>query len=558
MEPDVIRMYSSSPPPMEDGAEEEDDEFGDFGTFSAVTNSISFTEFDTPTTFNQTQALDATSPPELLNSRGVMGFSHSSSNGTQSHANEHSKANGIMPVNHLGSSPLDRTDMKRVISSSRDTRVSDTAGNEPAACNGGGTEVLTNGFASFDNQGSSSLQSSVPAHTKGTSTEHMDSVPVSSPEDDFADFADFSVAESHISQTADEDLDNPTGGHRLAKAACHDEHASLEQGTPSEDYVRDTNRTGPTTSVSDFITGSAEDLCDTDLGSHTDADSTIRDVAFAQQHASSEAVCTKEPLILNGMDVADQDDSKDAVGCSENDLSPDTVGDSKVGLSDGKCSENETETETETSLGRPLSTDALEEYGDMSTTGSVPSPPLQEETATPADHSQLVEDDEDEDFGDFGDVESFSGQGFADFDQPDVQQEEIRSQSSTPADEAATTADDDDFGDFNSPKFHSGVTEGEATFTDFPVSDSFGNFSSAVGDTQGEVDAGWSAFGEPQMVEGEAEGESWAAFSSEENDAPPAGGTEEGWHESEPPAYSKETSRKDQQSVSIFGNELHG
>ncbi|XP_070711491.1 aftiphilin a [Pempheris klunzingeri] len=567
MEPDVIRMYSSSPPPMEDGAEEDDGEFGDFGTFSGVPSSISFTEFDTPTTFNQTQALTATSPPELINNRGVMGFSHSSSNGTHGISNELSKANGVKPASHLGGSPSERTDMKKVLSSSLDF----TAGSEPADCNGGGAEVLTNGFATFDVQGSPSSQNSVHSHIKGTSTEDTDSVPVGSPEDDFADFAAFSNAEGHLSQTANEDLEDPAGGSWPAGAACYEEHCNIVQGTTSEDNVRDSNRTGPNTSGSDSISVPAEapdGSCSADRGSHTDADSHQRDVAFAQEHLSSEAVCTNKPLTLNGVDVADRDDSKDATaaeGCSDNDLSPDADG--EAGQSDGKGSgnETETETETETSFGRPLSTDALEEYGDMSTTGSVPSPPLQGDTATPADHSQLAEDDEDEDFGDFGDAGSFGGQGFADFDQLDVQQEQSRSHSSDPAQEATDAKEDDDFGDFNSPKFHTGGDEGEdgGRFADFPVSDSFGNFSSAAEGADSEAEAGWSAFGglEQQQQQQQVEGESWAAFSMEQRVAPPAESREEEkgeeeeeeeeeWHESEP-AFSEESSRRDVQSASL-------
>ncbi|XP_076585354.1 aftiphilin a isoform X2 [Chaetodon auriga] len=562
MEPDVIRIYSSSPPPMEDGTEEEDNEFGDFGTFSGVPNSISFTEFDTPTTFNQTQALNATSPPELINNRGVMGFSHSSSNGTHSTSNELSKANGVVPASHLGSSPSERTEMKKVLSSSLDFSVSDTAGSEPADCNGGGTEVLTNGFATFDVQGSPSSQNSVHSLLKGTSTEDTGSVPVGSPEDDFADFAAFSSAEGHLSQTANEDLDNPTEGSWLGEPPCHHEHWNVVQGTTSEDNVRDTNRTGPNTSSSDSISVPAEapdGSCNTDRGSHTDADSPQRDVAFAQEHFASEAVCTIKPLTLNGVDVADREDSKDAAGCSEHDLSPDAGGDGEMGQSDEKGSGNdtETETETETSFGRPLSTDALEEYGDMSTTGSVPSPPLQGEIATPADHSQLAEDDEDEDFGDFGDAGSFSGQGFADFDQLDAHQEQSRLHSS--AQEATNTKDDDDFGDFNSPKFHTSKNEGEDgdKFADFPVSDSFGNFSSAAEGTDSAADTGWSAFGELEQ-EQQVEGESWAAFSTEQSIVPPAESREEQeeeeeeeeeWHESEPPAVSEEASRTDRQSA---------
>lgn len=476
MEPDVIRMYSSSPPPMEDGAEEEDEEFGDFGTFSGVPNSVSLTEFDTPTTFNQTQALTATSPPELLNNRGMVGLSHGSSGGP--HAAELSMANGIMPS--------ERTERKKVIS--LDLLVSDTAD-----CNGGGTEVLTNGFAAFDIQGSPSSQNSVHSHIKGSSTEDVGSVPVGSPEDDFADFAAFSIAEGHLSQTANENLDSVWTGGGSPEATCHDEHCNTEQGTTSEESVRDTNRTGPSMSASSCIP--AETL---DQVSQADVDCRQRDVA-------SDAVCTNRPLTLNGVGAADRGESKDSADCSENDLSPDTAADSRAGRSEerGSGTETETETETETSFGRPLSTDALEEYGDMSTTGSVPSPPLQGETTTPADDSQLAEDDED--FGDFGDAGSFSGQGFGDFDHLEVQQDQS---GSLPSQEAESAEQDDDFGDFNSPKFHSREKDGEdgGRFPGFPSADSYGETEG------GEADAGWSAFGEQQQEDG---GESWAAFSTE-------------------------------------------
>ncbi|KAG7214221.1 hypothetical protein INR49_023246 [Caranx melampygus] len=477
---------------LTDGAEEEDDEFGDFGTFSGVSGSISLTEFDTPTTFNQNQALTATSPPELLNNRGLIGFSQ-----------ELSKANGVVPPSLLGGGSLDRTDVKKVVSGSPGLPLSDTAGGELADCNGGGTEVLTNGFATFDVQGSPSSQNSVHSHIKGTSSEDTGSVP----------------------PPADQDPDCPPGVG-WPDAAHHDRRCASEQGTTSEDDVRDTNRTGPNVSVP------AEAL---------DRDSQQRDEASAQD---SETVCTNEPLPLPRADRADGDESKDAAGCGEHNLSPDTTADSEAGQSD------ETETETETSFGRPLSTDALEEYGDMSTTGSVPSPPLQGDTATPADHSQLAEDDEDEDFGDFGDV---GGKGFADFEL----QEQSRSQ-----DMAARTEDDDDFGDFNSPKRLSCGQEGGdgGAFADFPVSDSFGNFSSAVGGADGKEDAGWSAFGE-QQAEGE---ESWAAFGTEQSGAPlveSRGGREgqeegeeeeeEEWQETEGPAVREEAMRTDRQAVSL-------
>ncbi|XP_078505547.1 aftiphilin isoform X2 [Lissotriton helveticus] len=50
MEPDIIRMYSSSPPPLDNGAEDEDeDEFGEFGGFAEVEGScVEFADFDAP------------------------------------------------------------------------------------------------------------------------------------------------------------------------------------------------------------------------------------------------------------------------------------------------------------------------------------------------------------------------------------------------------------------------------------------------------------------------------------------------------------------------------
>ncbi|XP_029009759.1 aftiphilin a isoform X2 [Betta splendens] len=525
MEPDVIRMYSSSPPPMEDGVEDEDDEFGDFGTFSGVPNSISFTEIDTPTTFNQTQALTATSPPEHINSRGVRGFSHSSSNGTHSPNNELSKANG-----HVGSGPSERTDIKKVLSSFLDFSMSNTSGSEPADCNGGGTGVLTNGFLTFDVQGSPSSQISVHSRIKGMSTE-----------DDFADFASFSNAEGHLCQTVHKHLNCPTEVSSLADVSCHG-----EQGLTSEDDAVDKNRTGPNASGPESVSVEAEPLggsCNTEQSPDTDLYQ--RDVTFAQELTTFEAVCTNEPLTLIRVGVADRDESKEAAVVTESKLSFNPAADSEAGQLDEKGSE--TETETETSFGRPLSTDALDEYGDISTTGSVPSPSLHGETATPADHSQLMEDDED--FGHFGDPGAFSNQSFADFEQLQVKLES-RLESFAPAQED-TNMKEDDFGDFNSLKFHSSGNECEnrGGFPNVPISASFGNFRSATEDADEEAEAGWSAFGEQQQVEGE----SWAAFDIEQSVTPPEDGEgeEEEWYESEVAADSENIIRPASQLASL-------
>ncbi|XP_056136808.1 aftiphilin a isoform X2 [Lampris incognitus] len=557
MEPDVIRMFSSSPPPMEDGAEDEEDEFGDFDGFSSVPNSLSFSEFDTPTTFNQAQALTATSPPELINNgRVVQGLpSLTSTNGTAHPPDEVAKANGTVHGGCQGSGFSARTvnrEIKKTLSNSLDHPGSGLAGSQPTSGMDGDAEVLTNGYVAMEVEGSPSSPNSVHCGKKGTSTEDNGALPTCNPDDDFADFAAFSNTEGHFGQTANTNKDsvNPQGGCWLEEGVCQG-HRYIEQGITLEENIRDINRTGPASAHSDSIPVSAGSP---DRGSHSVVDSNQRDTAFAQEHSASEAVCTKEPPALNCVGV---DGSEDVGAVSgEHSLSLEMTADGNRGQSEGKGSGNETETETETSFGRPLSTDALEEYGDMSTTGSVPSPPLQEETATPADHSQLAED---EDFGDFGDAGSYGGQGFADFEQIEVQQEEnvstsAREKMDTVEDKGADD-DDDDFGDFDTPNFPPSRPEGKdgGEFSDFPGSESYGNFSCAFVGVDSEADTGWRAFNEPEQ--GKGEGDSWAAFSDEPSSVAPQVIQENGSQDiravAAPPPFSDQTCRTDAHSASL-------
>uniref|UniRef100_A0A8C1XWT3 Aftiphilin a n=1 Tax=Cyprinus carpio TaxID=7962 RepID=A0A8C1XWT3_CYPCA len=480
MEPDVIRMYSSSPPPMEDGIEEEDDEFSDF---TGVPNSASFSEFDTPTTFNQSQALNATSPPELLSNGRIVGLSAQPAGST--------KANGVTPGSGQTGTPNGRTvsveELKKFTEhQARITSLEFATGSRTDSdaidCNGT-AEVLTNGFASLDQDGSP------PTPHK---TNEFD---VST--DDFADFSAFSNAEHN--QPSDTDWDDLNQGYRQQQNDVSD---SVEvQGASLGDDSRDSRITR-----FGFPLENSESLSNGDW----EADTT-------------EVVSTVQPLALNGVTFSETGDNR---------VSPDYNEDKSSGeQSDEKGSENETletETETETSFGRPLSTDALEEFGDFSTTGSVPSPPLQEDTATPADHSQLAEDDDEDfgDFGDFGDASSFSATGFADFEQQGVSQTE-------PAPSAPVEAEEDEFGDFDTSKEPSktALAGEEATpFADFPGSDSFADFSSAqVGDA-GDNE-GWQAFSEPDQSQNG--GESWATF-GQEQDAAGSEKSGDDWHESQP------------------------
>ncbi len=475
----MIHMYSSSPPSMQDGVEDEDDEFSDF---TGVPNSTSFSEFDTLTTFNQSRALNATSPPELLSNGRIVGLSAQPAGSA--------KANGVTPGSGQPPKPNGRTveELKKLSEhqahvTSLEFATGSRTESDAIGCNGT-VEVLTNGFATLD-QGVSP-----PTPHK---TIELDISP-----DDFADFSAFSNAERN--QPSDTVWKH---SNQVCVPPQNDASDSVdERGASLEDDSRDSRNTG-----FGCFSEISESLSNGDWGLHEGSDLDRREL----EAETTEVVSTT--LALNGVSFSETDGNR---------VSPDYTEDKSCGdQSDEKGSENETlETETETSFGRPLSTDALEEFGDFSTTGSVPSPPLQEETASPADHSQLAEDDE-EDFGDFGDFGDASATGFADFDQQEVSQPEP---DPSPPVEVA----DDDFGDFDISKESTDLVGEEATtFADFPGSDSFADFSSAqVGDNEG-----WQAFSEPDQSQNG--GESWATFGQEQN----AAATEQNgddWQESQP------------------------
>lgn len=490
MEPDVIRMYSSSPPPMEDGVEDDDDEFSDF---TGVPNSTSFSEFDTPTSFNQSQALNATSPPELLSNGRIVGLSPQTAGST--------KSNGVAPGVGQTGTPNGRTvsveELKKLSEhqahiTSLEFATGSRTDSDAIDCNGT-IEVLTNGFATLDQGGS-------------PPTPHKINV---SP-DDFADFSAFSNAEHNQPSNTDWEHSN--------QLAQNDISDSVEvRGASIVDNGRDSRNTG-----FGFPSENSEGLSNGNWSFHEGSDSDQRDL----EADTTEAVSTAPPLALNGVAQSEADDDE---------ASPDSNGERcSAEQSEEKGSENETEeteTETETSFGRPLSTDALEEFGDFSTTGSVPSPPLQEETATPADHSQLAEDDDEDfgDFGDFGDASSFSTTGFADFDQQGATTQVAQSETAPipPVD-----VEDDEFGDFDASKEPSKIDsagEEATTFADFPESDSFADFSSAQVANAGD-NGGWQAFSEPDQSQ--SEGESWATF-GQEQDPSCTEKTRDDWHESQ-------------------------
>ncbi|XP_033842139.1 aftiphilin a isoform X2 [Periophthalmus magnuspinnatus] len=584
MEPGVIRMFSSSPPPMDDVPDEEEDEFGDFGTFSAVSGvptSISFSELDTPTTFNQTQALNATSPPDFALSKGVIGVM------------EGGRANG-----HLGR--LEKS-----------LKGGQNSGQNSGQNIGQQTEVLTNGF-----QGSPTLPKSAPFSQDN--------------EGDFADFSAFSDKVNPDLETLDDKQSCEFKQHNAVKEETSNSNRtefanfaafSEDSGVTLDDKQSETvseergsstqkdpkpipNRTEPV--FTDFG-GFSEDctLENSFTGSETVSKDEDIDFYFKKDETWTQEDCSS--LNGNALDASGSVCSSDLA--SESDCGIENAENSRSAVVMNGTAEKDkdggSETETETSFGRPLSTEALEEFGDMSTTGSVPSPQLQEETATPTgdeefgelgdclsahecgdleqNHPQKAQghdDEEEDDFGDFNSPEfkteeknEFStSQSFGNFFSSETLEkapsEQILPPNTQDHDAEQPKDEFDDFGDFNSPKFKTN----EKSNTEFPESESFGNFSSAATDepshetqpqstqdpngededgfgdfgdfnaptfktdtkseagfsatfghfgsavAEEEVEAGWSAFGNEDAKDDGSE--TWAAFRSEVTEEP--------------------------------------
>ncbi|XP_036403062.1 aftiphilin [Megalops cyprinoides] len=137
MEPDIVRLHPSSPPPLEDAPEEDED---DFGGFSGVSASVSFSEFETPVGFGQSHAAD-TSPPGL--------FSPGSAGHRQGAPGSGVSDDGLRDPGSSRDASVSTENLKRLPV----PPVGRWAEHSPHDCNGDVAEVLTNGFAELNTEG---------------------------------------------------------------------------------------------------------------------------------------------------------------------------------------------------------------------------------------------------------------------------------------------------------------------------------------------------------------------------------------------------------------------
>ncbi|XP_041106859.1 aftiphilin-like isoform X2 [Polyodon spathula] len=608
MDPEVIRMYSSSPPPLDDRAEEEDDEFGEFGGFSGITSSVSLTEFDTPGFSTQREDfvpqnhfmpdkdyssnidgladLDSVS---ISKDRGFIAEISKQADGTLKFVETRTSIK-ISPTSKPASFSIDGPSGKEGFKKLVDQTESATSSNSSIAlvssrtdvkiqslqtqsCNGTvvpGAEVLTNGFAAFDMPGPEirkGKQASV-INSKGqkviSEELSLDSTPSSANE--FADFSAFLKPDA--SDNCIQTVKHSSEGKTLTCLDSFVINSVNELNIPEKELaevslenegVIDTDSTGSDEVVDDISNG------ERDLETVVEpkpVTSRMQLMETATVHPDKEV--TDQPAAQNGQEESGAVES----GVCKNSVLPSVEGsteaeqdqpvDNEVGengeLGDSAPPNTSVSvSEDFASFCQAASPDDQDGFGDFGTTSSTSSQPMSEDVPSlsfnPEEHFAKFEElSADEDFGDFSEVRDSKKQSFAEFNQPKADTASL--------DKPVDSKSENEFADFPPREelkddseedfgdFDSALKPKESEFADFPGSDSSADFSSAAGSQE------WNAFGDQQSA---SESTAWAAFgevqtaSSIEGDA---------WQTSTavtaPSAGSPQISRKEDAAFASF------
>ncbi|MBN3279002.1 AFTIN protein, partial [Polyodon spathula] len=562
MEPEVIRMYSSSPPPLDDGAEEEDNEFGEFGGFSGITSSVSLREFDitgfsteredfVPQNHFMPDKVDSFEDFDSLTVRKDRGLIAEISKQFV----ETRTINEISPTSKPASFSIDGPDDKEGVKRPVDETESATSSNlsmapvssrtdvkikphQTQSCNGTvvpDAKVLTNGFAAFDIPGKQANVINSKGQKEISKELSLDSNSI--PSNEFADFSAFPKADAYDNCIqAMKHTEDLSEGKTLTCPDSFVTNSVNELNIPEEELaevsleiegVRDTNSTGSDLVVDGI--GNGEGHLETVVESkpvtcgmqqkeaatvHPDKEVTCQPVAQIGQEetgALESGVCKVSVLpSMEGSKESEQHQPVDNEVGEKGELGDSAPPSTSVSMSEDFAS-----------FCQANSPDDQDGFGDFSTTSITPSwltskdvPSSSFNPEEPEEHFAKFEElSSDEDFGDFGEVRDSSKQGFADFNQPKVEtvslDKPVDSKSENefadlPPRKELKDDREEGFGDFDStpePK--------ESEFADFPSSDSFADFSSATG----SQDTEWNAFGE------QSKSTSWAAFGEEQTAA---------------------------------------
>ncbi|XP_056423936.1 aftiphilin isoform X2 [Hyla sarda] len=226
MEPEIIRMYSSSPPPLDSVADEDDDDgFGEFGGFSDVSSpGIGFADFDSgysktredfipskhflpihefSDNVNNFSSLTSITANENISEIGISKKGPCSV--FETNINHDTTQFNVAALDNKGSSGENTTFLNsetHLTCVDNVSLISRSQEQIDSTCNGEKThnlENLTNGFAGVDCDNPQGLQDlDRMGHSKGFKSISSHSTDLSidfsppSPGDDFADFATFS------------------------------------------------------------------------------------------------------------------------------------------------------------------------------------------------------------------------------------------------------------------------------------------------------------------------------------------------------------------------------
>ncbi|XP_005525459.1 PREDICTED: aftiphilin isoform X1 [Pseudopodoces humilis] len=540
MEPDIIRMYSSSPPPLDNGADDDDED--EFGGFSGVsTAGVAFADFETP---------DYSHPKEEFIPTNHFIPLHDYSDNVASIATFTSVKNGKDCIAELPTHTKELSDMSATSTikekskfrssgtaledvnrraeqrdntgksegfSSRVVRTGVTVESQDEqidACNGEKLpclEILTNGFAASDPvnpQGTEDLDSI--GDSKGLKTvstrsteQNLNSMPSSG--EDTADFATFSnKTPIHLEGTGPticSDLDERDSvsiqeNNRINRVTHSEEEVciseiSCEQGPSALEFA-----------ISSTFQTTGSSICTTENGEHS---------GRRRQHH-----------IENGKDFSRPEDSSKAADIKVDriqSLSCDTAGE-KPGTSEDLKNGGSS---TEVSVCSDKHDDVFGDFGSVSSA----SPTFRNaQDSVNALNSERTSDqpahisETNVEFGEFRDTSTFSQQP-ASLDQAELNQAadtlECDTTSKTSGlDFQHTTevenGDDTEFGDFDS------VPKPQDESVAFQDSDDFADFSSAgcnqatdwnAFEDEQKDSCSWAAFGDEQAGESHHRKETW-------------------------------------------------
>ncbi|XP_061084565.1 aftiphilin isoform X2 [Conger conger] len=515
MEPDVIRMYSSSPPPLDDAAEEEDEEFGDFGGFSGVASSVSFGEFESPKGCGQPHATD-TSPPVHFNAVAssfppdlVPGGPGRGSGVAQPRSDHDPRAPGCSRASPRSErtcggeavrKPAPRT--QTADGARTESRARDRSGDVAAP------EVLTNGFAPFDAEEAPVVRPKKRGPAAKPALDCCGHRPATDPAQ--------RDTPRQCSQVSDSrDTNGLPEGKYLAGPID-----KLHSGTGPADRSVEGNGVEDDACSTGSLTVAREGLKNGAWGSYTGEDSEHSDpelwtAPLSDRRDRSPTVRSEEAGERQGSPCCRTEGAGEDGGMKDEcAVAPGTV---SASVSDDFAS-----------FCQAVSPDGLEDFGDFSVTGFA-APPFPEGERPPGDSA---DDEEGGSFGDFGRTGPAMPDTAADFTTVESAQEEL-------------------FGEFGGPEDGAGGNAGGDP-GGFPGSDSFADFTSAPTGAEPDAAAGWNAFGQPEGAAPD-QGDSWAAF-REERGAVPADESEKTCWDAAvtaPPSGSPQTCRRDSLSVTL-------